>query len=634
MSHLSELSQSVLTLSRAVDRLCEAVRPLGVSSPENQAWYELLNRKLVRQLSKRPYLVVAVMGGTNTGKSVVFNHLAGENASAADPRAAGTKHPVCLVPGNLSGESEENDESIEDILRRHFDTFQIAPWSKPEDPLFESEEHRLFWRTGKNVPARLLLLDTPDIDSDAEVNWERARAVRQTADLMIGVLTEQKYADAAVKRFFREANEAAKPVILLFNMVDLPDDLPEVALWTNQFREETGTEPIEVLIAPHDRSAVGSRNLKFHEFVNRPADEIGEKDEATETEEQPASSPTLGSDVDLSDLLSRLHFETIKEQTLRGALRVICNKDTGMRAYLDAIRRESKTWGEARKTLERAEGIEIDWPSLPTALLIDEIRGWWDEGRPNWSRNIHNTYRKIGNGLIWPFQKGWNYFAGKPTVDPMSDFQKQESETVILVVEKAIERLQQLAKTDNPVLRSSLLELLSGEKRKQLLDHAKAARAALVPIDEDFREFLRNALQKFSEENPKAIKVIRSLDLAAAVARPAITVTLAATGFFVVGSLAGHFAVEAAIAGGMTGGGDLLVNQTGEGLKRSIAIFFQSAQIEYAKNRARHFFQWFEREVWGSLTARLAQGERLVDSDPFREAEAALRDVEDAFRKG
>jgi hypothetical protein len=61
----------------------------------------------------------------------------------------------------------------------------------------------LFWRPAAELPDWLLVLDTPDIDSDARVNWQRADAVRRSADVLIAVLTQQKYNDAAVKEFFR-----------------------------------------------------------------------------------------------------------------------------------------------------------------------------------------------------------------------------------------------------------------------------------------------------------------------------------------------------------------------------------------------------------------------------------------------
>ena len=71
------------------------------------------------------------------------------------------------------------------------------------------------------MPPRLLLLDTPDVDSDMPVNWERARSVRESADVLLAILTQQKYNDAAVKQFFRNAAEADKPIIVLFNYCDL-----------------------------------------------------------------------------------------------------------------------------------------------------------------------------------------------------------------------------------------------------------------------------------------------------------------------------------------------------------------------------------------------------------------------------
>src|SRR6185436_20841152 len=106
------------------------------------------------------------------GKSVVFNHLAGFRASASSPLASGTKHPVCLIPNGF--ESRAN-------LSELFPGFTVRPWASSEDPLNLCDDDLLFWRTGDEVPRNLLLLDTPDIDSDAPVNWRRADAVRQAS---------------------------------------------------------------------------------------------------------------------------------------------------------------------------------------------------------------------------------------------------------------------------------------------------------------------------------------------------------------------------------------------------------------------------------------------------------------------
>jgi len=123
-------------------------------------------------------------------------------ASAVSPLAARTKHPVCLAAP---------DSADPALLSRLFEGFELRAWRSADDPLLETEEHLLFWRLSQSVPPRMLLLDTPDVDSDMPINWERAWRIRQVADVLIAVLTQQKYNDAAVKQFFREAAQADNP---------------------------------------------------------------------------------------------------------------------------------------------------------------------------------------------------------------------------------------------------------------------------------------------------------------------------------------------------------------------------------------------------------------------------------------
>ena len=200
-----------------------------------------MDRKLLPQLELPPLLVVAVVGGTNIGKSLLFNHLVGEQASGVSPLAAGTRHPVCLVPPDAADAA---------LLGRLLEGFTLRPWQSPEDALADGDENWLFWRAGRNVPDRLVLLDTPDIDSDVEVNWERARAIRRVADVLVAVLTQQKYNDAAVKQFFREAAAADKPIVVVFNQCDLEADRPYWPEWLATFCGQTGTRPELVYVVP------------------------------------------------------------------------------------------------------------------------------------------------------------------------------------------------------------------------------------------------------------------------------------------------------------------------------------------------------------------------------------------------
>ncbi|MCA9016842.1 MAG: 50S ribosome-binding GTPase, partial [Planctomycetaceae bacterium] len=315
---LHEFSKTIHQLRdhlRALELHASQLDLVGLSGRE---WFDILERKLIPQLTDNLYLVVAVVGGTNIGKSVIFNHLVQQQTSAISPLASQTRHPVCLVPPNF-----EQTHELDQI----FQGFQLIRWSSPDDPLKQDEQHLLFWKHSKTLASNLLVLDTPDIDSDAEVNWERAERIRQAADVLVTVLTQQKYNDAAVKQFFREAAREDKVIITVFNQCQLPEDEQYWPLWLNTFCQETGVHPELVFIAPNNRQAATSLQLPCYprSFEPTPPDAAPEiKSDAT-----PADTP-----VNLMQVLSQLQFGEIKVRTLKGALHYLVEQDSGVPGYL------------------------------------------------------------------------------------------------------------------------------------------------------------------------------------------------------------------------------------------------------------------------------------------------------------
>ncbi len=602
-------ADQVCQLDETLDELEPLAAHLGVSSPAATNWYQLLDRKLVPQLHTEPLLVVAVVGGTNIGKSVLFNQLAGEVASAVSPLAAGTKHPVCLVPPGM-------DDPV--LLANLFEGFVLQPWRSAEDPLGESAEDRLFWRAGQNVPPRLLLIDAPDVDSDAVVNWDRARAIRQTADVLVAVLTQQKYNDAAVKQFFREAAAADKPVVVVFNQCDLAADRSFWPQWLDTFCRETGVAPELVYVTPHDRVAAESRNL--------PVFSVGVDGHS---DPQPAGN--------LREHLAAFHFDAIKIRTFRGALDCVLDEASGLPAYLASLRTASGEFAAAAETLSASDMARVVWPSLPASVLVNEIRAWWDSGRHQWSRRIHGFYRTVGQQVVRPFKA--LVTSGKAESDPLEAFRQEERGAVVRAVESILDELERLTKIGNDTLRPRLLKLLGGDARQKLLARVRSAHAQLPAVDEDYREFLCTELDVWRGENPRVVRFLRSLDHVAALARPALTLTLAVSGFMVAGDLVGQAAVhaashtatelatEAAIAGGIAGGGEAMVSTAGEGVRQAAGRLFARLQSRYAQRRAQWLAGWLESELLGDLLADLRQGAEVPRSRQFGDVESAMAAV-------
>lgn len=606
----SSWSQQIMSLHGAVQSLRGVAESVGVAPPRGEEWFELLEHKLLPQVTAEPWLVVAIVGGTNIGKSLLFNHLAGEDASRVSPLAAGTRHPVCIVPEGFADEA---------TLSRLFSGFQLRPWRSQDDPLDAGEEHLLFWRPGQAVSPRLLLLDTPDIDSDAQVNWLRAEQIRHVADVLLAVLTQQKYNDAAVKQFFRKAAEADKPVIVIFNQCDLQEDREYWPQWLQTFAGETGVDATLVYVVPYDREAARTRSLPFYD--------VGHSS-------QPPDGPVAGP-TSLREELAALHFDEIKIRTLRGALAEVLDAHRGVPTYLDRIRRASGEFAAAAAALSARDMARVRWPPLPTRTLVNEIGDWWDLRRSEWSRSIHGFYRRLGSGLTWPFRKAWQTVS-PPLGEPLQAFLRDERGAIVSAVENVLGELERLSNLGNETLRPRLKQLLAGQARANLLRRIEISHADLPPVDDDYRAFLRGELDRWGRDNPRVVGFLRSLDHAAALARPAITVSLAVSGWLLAGGLvhdaamhvAGHtvgqLATEAAISGGITTGGEALVATTGEGLKQAAAQLFRQLQANYAQRRATWLAAWLDRELLGDLLADLRRGAEATHSEAFRLVEAAL----------
>ena len=163
-------------------------------------------------------------------------------------------------------------------------------------------------------------------------------------------------------------------------------------------------------------------------------------------------------------------------------------------------------------------------------------------------------------------------------------------------------------------------------------------------MDEDYRQFLRTELDAWRTSSPRAVRFLQSLDHAAALARPAITVALFFTGLHFAGDLAGqaavhaagatagHLATEAAIAGGITGGGEALVSTTSEGVRQAAGRLFVRLQSRYAQQRAGWLAEWLERELLGDLLADLRRGAEVPEGAALfeksrRSPELSARDL-------
>ncbi|MDD3468977.1 MAG: 50S ribosome-binding GTPase [Thermoguttaceae bacterium] len=656
-----EWKQQILTFYDEVSLLASRSHRVAVESPDSLAWYELLHRKLIPELSEsRPYLVVAIVGGTNIGKSLIFNHLAAENASAVSHRAAGTRHPVCLIPEALGS----------DTVQRIFREFQLCPWNSPQEALEETNDNRLFYKTSTTIPKRLILIDAPDVDSTATINWKRADAIRNAADVLVAILTQQKYNDAAMKKFFREAALADKPVILIFNMVDLEGDRDWWDDWITTFREETGIVAESIWIVPRDRLAAAERHLAFYRLRGKNRGERTAKtanlaqfslplfsksgehssesasdstlpparaSSAASAHEQPESKPisrfSQPEPASLQVDLSELRFDAIRIRTFRGAIRRMVDPREGAGEWLAKLRSSSERYQRAVQTLEAEQLVRVDWPNLPPDAVSSEIWRWWDLSRPIWVQRVHGFYRTVSRSVISGAKNAWKYLLGDESKsylgndDPLTRFRNQERLAIQSAIERLYSELQRLAEVGEETLRERVSSILSGASRTDLLLRLQTAYEQLPTVDEDFRAFLAEKMETWRSTNKNVDKVLRYTDYTTAILRPAISIGLFVTGFQFAGHVAGsalfHAAQDTAIGAATTVVGDAAI-QAGSDLTNQVAAFFLAIQEHYVQRRAEWLAHRLEQELLGDLLTTLREGAEIGHSPELAAAEQHL----------
>jgi len=238
------------------------------------AWANLLVYKLVPHLAGEGCLVAAVAGGTNTGKSTVFNILLGQTVSPVVTTAAATRRPVLAANARRAAQCLEA-KLVPEFLPRPIEAQAVVSDTTPVNTLFVAQIDAL--------PDRLVLLDTPDVDSIDKENWEVAENTRAAGDALIAVLTAEKYKDERVVEFFRRAKDAGRIILPLMNKADPADAFLTARKQLDEFCADVGLDDVPRFVIPHDfavtkgqqrpiSSTDGSTDLKTYlESLDVPA---------------------------------------------------------------------------------------------------------------------------------------------------------------------------------------------------------------------------------------------------------------------------------------------------------------------------------------------------------------------------
>ena len=191
---------------------------------------QLLRRSGERMRMSASHTVVALAGGTGSGKSSLFNALAGANFSPAGVTRPTTKHLHACVWG-MEGAAPLLDWL--GVQRRH----RYARASALDE--------------GEASLTGMLLLDLPDHDSVVTGSAAMVDRLVKLADMLVWVLDPLKYADASVHRRYLVplAGHAAVTTVVL-NQVDTlsPDQAADCESDLRRLLDAEGLTETHVLV--------------------------------------------------------------------------------------------------------------------------------------------------------------------------------------------------------------------------------------------------------------------------------------------------------------------------------------------------------------------------------------------------
>lgn len=187
------------TLSRQLAALNDA-RELGEGRLDDAALsevFDVLERATSRRSLSADHTVVGFFGATGSGKSSLFNAVAGTDAARVAVRRPTTSEPLAMVWGPEG-------------------STPLLDWLEVADR-----------REGGTVPGLtddgggLVLLDLPDFDSIQLSNRRIVERLAGQVDVLVWVVDPQKYADAAIHNdFIRPFSTHAAVTLVVLNQVD------------------------------------------------------------------------------------------------------------------------------------------------------------------------------------------------------------------------------------------------------------------------------------------------------------------------------------------------------------------------------------------------------------------------------
>ncbi len=483
-AELGSLRRSLTLYPKVADALFDGAQP----------WTELLRYKLVPHFRGPGCLFAALVGGTNTGKSTVFNVLVGRAISPVVPTAAATCRPV------LAANALRCSECLESRLVPEFMPLPLKNSDDPVNPKTPSKA--LFVALVDDLPDHLVVMDTPDVDSIDKQNWEVAEHIRAAGDVLVAVVTGEKYKDDRVVQFFREAVQSGRIVLPLMNKADPANEFDVARQQLADFCKDVGTAGPCFIVAYNP--------------------------ELAENFDAPISA--LDGNERLRDHLERLDVPAIKRRVFSTTVRHFADR-AGQ--FLDSVGTMANATDRALREMDNAaSNFAGKYDPAPGAAVgglfhayVQSKRGPIRRTIGATSAGIVKTTSAIGRGVAKAFRRR-ALLEGQTADTPMAHYEQHRRAIERIVRDFAAELINKARGLNEPLRSVALISTQTWD--------AEAAAQAVVKealktndVSQAFRDHARHTLDAWWNDHKGKRRVLESLDIMLALAPAAIAAPIA-----------------------------------------------------------------------------------------------------------
>lgn len=308
-------------------------------------------------------ITVVVAGPTGSGKSTLVNSLAGVDVSRAGALRPTTRVPVVVAAPPLDDGREEIGGVACHLV--------VA-----NAPLLET----------------VVLVDSPDIDSTAPGNRERAETLIDHADVVIFVTSVLRYADDVPWQVLRRAMSRGTPIVNVLNRVGSSSSGAVVDFKSRL--DEAGLGADLVTVPEHHLSAGAQRvpSLAVRSLQRRLEEIVSDQNDFASSVFRRVLSATVSQVIALTDRLGELRddldaLEAELSLDLAGRVPGLEKQEIGADLYpLAPPRRRflaTRRWTRgALSGPDTADELISTVTTRLTSLVKEDLRHWLAESRP------------------------------------------------------------------------------------------------------------------------------------------------------------------------------------------------------------------------------------------------------------